>query len=71
MNVELKGFGRKRSWSTGDIIPTFAWTEENHENCSVRINGVSADFRTEPILNAPLERYRYTNPLGVSVPVVT
>jgi hypothetical protein len=36
-------------------------TDKNYEKPSIRIAGVSPEFRTEDFRNRSLKRYRYTN----------
>jgi hypothetical protein len=57
--MNLKGFGRKRSWPDRSNILAFSWRTEE-----TTITGIPAQIRTEYLPNTSPEPYRYVNPLG-------
>jgi hypothetical protein len=58
--MNWKGFERERSWPNPRTNQEFACgTKEDNEN-PVRIAGISAEIRTEHLLNRSVERYHYT-----------
>jgi hypothetical protein len=59
MNDELEWVWKKGDHGLMEVYPLHlpGETEENHENPSVRLAGVSAKIRNEHVLNMSLERH--------------
>jgi hypothetical protein len=59
--INGKGYGRKRLWPNGGIIPHLSGGTVEHEENLASVAGVLVNIRTKKLPNSSLEPYRYVN----------
>jgi hypothetical protein len=62
--INLKEFGRKRSWPDLSTIPECEWMHEANHEYVVGIASVPAEVRTDYFQNTSRDFYLYINTFG-------